>query len=100
MVEREKRNYIYCRESKKKRKYIYCREIICSRTTTRKRTPHALRCVQTSFEIGLTLHSTVEWILILTASAVRKSQNGEMKKPPMLFLNLCTNMDLEKQKKI
>jgi hypothetical protein len=56
--------------------------------------------VQTSFEIGLTLHSAVEWILILTASAVRKSQNGEMKKPPMLFLNLCTNMDLEKQKKI
>jgi hypothetical protein len=28
----------------------------------------------------------------------RKSQNGERKKPPMLFLNLCTDLDLEKQK--
>jgi hypothetical protein len=27
----------------------------------------------------------------------RKSRNEEMKKPPMLFLNLCTDLDLEKQ---
>jgi hypothetical protein len=30
----------------------------------------------------------------------RKSRNGEMKKPSMLFLNLCTDLDLEKQKNV
>jgi hypothetical protein len=30
----------------------------------------------------------------------RKSRNEEMKKPPMLFLNLCTDLDLKKQKKM
>jgi hypothetical protein len=29
----------------------------------------------------------------------RKSRNEEMKKPPMLFLNLCTDLDLKKQKR-
>jgi hypothetical protein len=28
----------------------------------------------------------------------RKSLNREMKKPPMLFLDLCTDLDLETQK--
>jgi hypothetical protein len=45
---------------------------------------------------GMTGAILKEYMTMIGSHENRKSQNGELKKPPMLFLNLCTNMDLEK----
>jgi hypothetical protein len=68
--------------------------------TVAKATTADYGCGLSVVVVVVVVKAKIGYMTMIGGHKNRKSRNEEMKKLPMLFLNLCTDLDLKKKKKI